>query len=394
MWSVCVGAVLMESAVSAPDRPADAWKPRSVAIVHDYLNQRGGAERVVAEMAAMWPGARVYTSLYRPGSAHPDFERLDVHTSPLDRLPVDRRFRMLAPLYPLAFRSLGTLAQELVISSSSGWAHAVRTAPDSLHVVYCHTPAHWLYATDDYVGERRWRPFVAPLVAPFRRWDRRAARRADAYIANARAVGDRIREAYGLDAEVVHPPVDVGRFTPRPRGERLLVVTRLLPYKRVDLAVRAATRIGIGLDVVGDGPELERLRSIAGPGVNFLGRVNDDATVTVLLETCWALCVPGAEDFGIVAVEALAAGKPVVAFARGGAMETLQEGVSAAFFDRLSVDDLVDAMRRAELIATSPEQLSARAQRFSPAAFAVNLRAAIARAHARREAGATDARPG
>ena len=355
-----------------------------MAIVHDYLNQRGGAERVVVAMAAIWPQAPVYTSLYRRDSAHQDFERLEVRTSMLDRLPVDRRFRALAPLYPLAFSSFGTLSQELVISSSSGWAHAVRTSPESLHVVYCHTPARWLYATDDYIGERRWRPLVAPALAPFRRWDRNAARRADAYVVNSELVRARVRAAYGIEAEVVHPPVDIGRFTPRPRGERLLVVTRLLPYKRVDLAVEAATELGVGLDVVGDGPELERLRSIAGSNVTFHGRVGDDSTVTELLETCKAVCVPGAEDFGIVAVEALAAGKPVVAFARGGALETLEDGVSAAFFEQPEVEAVAGAIRRVEAIDTSPERLAALAERFSGQAFAINLLEAVQRAHARR----------
>jgi glycosyltransferase involved in cell wall biosynthesis len=360
-----------------------------VAIAHDYLNQRGGAERVVVELAAIWPQAPVYTSLYRPDSANPDFRQLDVRTSVLDRVPVDRGFRALAPLYPLAFRSLGALSQELVVSSSSGWAHAVRTAPESLHVVYCHTPARWLYATRDYVGDRARRHLVSPLLGPFRRWDRSAAHRADRYIANTQLVRDRIRDVYGLDADVVYPPVDTKRFTPRPRGDRLLVISRLLPYKRVDLAVLAASRSGLGLDVVGDGPELGRLKSLAGPTVEFHGRVGDGA-VTELIEGCSALCVPGAEDFGIVAIEALAAGKPVIAFARGGVLETLDDGVSAALFRRPDVDAVLDAITRCDRIATGPEGLAAIADRYSKAAFADQLRAAVQRAHERRLPAAGD----
>ena len=361
----------------------EPWQPRSVAIVHDYLNQRGGAERVVVAMAGIWPAAPIYTSLYRSGSTHGDFAGREIRTSPLDRLPVDRRFRLLAPLYPLAFRSLGTLSQELVVISSSGWAHGVRTAPESLHVVYCHTPARWLYATGDYLGRRRLGGLARLPLAPFRRWDRTAARRADAYIANARLVRDRIRVAYGIDAEIVHPPVDVARFSPRPRGERLLVISRLLPYKRVDLAVDAATRLGLGLDVVGDGPELDRLRARAGSGVEFHGRV-DDRAATELIESCRAVCIPGAEDFGIVPVEALAAGKPVVAFAQGGALETLEDGVSAAFFATPDVDAMIAAIAVCDRLEAPPERLAQIAQRFSPAAFAANLTAAIGRAHARR----------
>jgi glycosyltransferase involved in cell wall biosynthesis len=356
-----------------------------VAIVHDYLNQRGGAERVVLELASIFTEAPIFTSLYRPDSTFPKFREHVIHTSPLDRLPVDRGFRNCFPFYPAAFRAFGTLEHDLVVSSSSAWAHSVRTAPSSLHVVYCHTPARWLYGKD-YLGSSRRQAALMPARGLLRRWDRGAARRADLYVANSDEVRRRIARHYGIEAPVVHPPVDVDRFTPRPRGERLLVVSRLLPYKRIDAIVDTATRAGLGLDVVGSGPALADLRRRAGRTVTFHGRL-PDRDVTRLMETCRAFCLPGHEDFGIGPVEAQAAGKPVVAFRAGGALETVEEGVTGVFFDRYGKDAILDAIARCDAIETSPEEIAAGARRFSRQAFRERLLALIeARGRSRREA--------
>jgi glycosyltransferase involved in cell wall biosynthesis len=356
-------------------RRADARARGSVAIVHDYLTQRGGAERVVLEMASIWPQAPIYTSLYRPESTFPQFRGRDVRTSPLDRLPVDDGFRNLFPLYPAAFRAFGTLRQSLVISSSSGWAHSVRTGEDSFHAVYCYTPARWLYG-GDHLGRSWRRQALQPVIRLARGWDRAAAARADLYIAISNGVRDRVRQRYGIDAPVVYPPVDVDRFRPRERGERLLVVSRLLPYKRVDVVVDAATRAGIGLDVVGTGPSLDDLRRRAGPSVAFHGRLQD-ADITELMEGCRAFCLPGEEDFGITPVEANAAGKPVVALAAGGALETLEEGISGSFFSRQEPDDVLDAIDRCDRIATAPEAIAVMARRFSAKTFRDRLVAVV-----------------
>ena len=364
-------------------------EPESVAVVHDYLNQCGGAERVALELARMWPAAPIYTSLYRPTSTFPGFAERDVRVSALDRVPVDAGFRALAPLYPLAFRAFGSLSQEVVISSSSGWAHGVRTAPESVHIVYCHTPARWLYRADEHLGRSPGRLLLAPLTRALRTWDRAAAARADIYVANCENVRRRIRAVYARDAEVIHPPVDVERFRPRPRGDRLLVVSRLLPYKRVDLLVRSANRSGLGLDVVGVGPSLRDLRGIAGPTVTFHGRV-DDPTMKELLESCRALCMAATEDFGIVPLEANAAGKPVVAYGSGGVLETQQDGVTAALFDELDEEAVLAAIERADALDASPSDLAAAASRFSVAEFRRRFRAlvfeALAERHARGEA--------
>jgi glycosyltransferase involved in cell wall biosynthesis len=348
----------------------------SVAIAHDYLNQRGGAERVVVELARIFPGAPVYTSLYRADSTFPEFARLDVRTSPIDRLPVDTRFRTLLPLYPAAFRALSPLHEDIVVSSSSGWAHGIRTDPDSIHVVYCHTPARWLYETEAYLPGGPKRALTAPLRGALRRWDRNAAHRADLYLANSEHVSRRIRAAYGIEARVLHPPVRTDGLRPTTRGDRLLVISRLLPYKRVDLIVDAASEAGLGLDVVGTGPSLDELRARAGSSVTFHGRVEEDSLRELLLG-CRALCFPGSEDFGIVPVEANAAGKPVIGFAEGGVLETQVEGRTATFFGEPTPAAALDAIRRADALETSPEQIARNAERFSPAVFKSGMLAAV-----------------
>lgn len=349
---------------------------QEVVLVHDYLNQRGGAERVVLELARMFPQAPIYTSLYKPGSTFPEFAQAAIHTTFLDRLAVDKGFRTLFPAYPAAFRSMGTLDADLVISSSSGWAHAVRTRARAFHAVYCYTPARWLYGST-YQGASRGQALVRPLLGGFRRWDRRAAIRADLYIAISTEVRKRIAWTYGRDAPVVYPPVDTARFSPRPRGERLLVVSRLLPYKRVDLIVDAATQAGVPLDVVGAGPALADLRARAGGMVTFHGRLEDQA-ITELFESCRAFCLPGAEDFGITPVEAQAAGKPVVAFAAGGALETIEDGVSGVLFHEQTPEAVRAALVACDELTSAPEQIAALAERFSVQAFRESLTRALA----------------
>jgi glycosyltransferase involved in cell wall biosynthesis len=358
---------------SLPDAPpvSDLGE---VTIVHDYLNQRGGAERVVLEMSKLQPAAPIFTSLYRRGSTFEEFRTLDVRTAPLDQLPVDRRFRALFPLYPAAFRAFGEVDADVVISSSSGWAHRVQTTERAFHVVYCHTPPRWLWA--EYGGARFGQALLSTVARSARRGDRRAALRTDMYIANSLETKKRISRAYGIDAPVVYPPVEIERFTPTPRGDRLLVVARLVGHKRVDLAVDAATELGIGLDVVGTGPELAKLRLRAGPTVAFHGRLSDDA-VTALYQGCRALIMPGYEDFGITPVEAQAAGKPVIALAEGGALETVEDGVSGALFKEREVPSVIDAIRRCDDMEAEPRVLRALAARFSPGEFRRSLTAAI-----------------
>ncbi len=350
-----------------------------VALVHDYLNQRGGAERVALELATMHPEATLATSLYRPNSTFPEFARCTIATSYLDRLPVDRGFRALLPLFPSAMRDLGVLDADVVIASSSAWAHGVRTTDRAFSVVYCHNPARWLYGAE-YLDVTSFEQRLArPLFSTLRRWDQRAAQRADLYIANSENTRRRIAEVYGRDAAVVPPPVDTDRVSALPRGERLLVASRLLAYKRIDLVVEAATRAGLPLDVVGKGPELAVLRALAGPTVTFHGTVTD-TEMTRLMEQCRAFCLPGEEDFGMTCVEAQAAGKPVVAFAGGGALETVVEGRTGAFFTEQTPDVFLEALRRCDAMDADHHHIAAHAEQFSRGAFRQRIAAVIATA--------------
>jgi glycosyltransferase involved in cell wall biosynthesis len=361
--------------VARVPEPGDDLTHGRVAIVHDYLNQRGGAEKVVLEMSNRWPQAPIYTSLYRPDSTFDEFRGRDIRTSFLDRLPVDRSFRNLFPLYPAAFWSFGEIDADVVIASSSGWAHMARAVKGAAHVVYCYTPARWLYR-DDYLNSggrnARRQAVLAPFGRGLRRFDAHAARRADAYVAISAGIRTRVHSAYGLDASVVYPPVHTERLRPSARGERLLVISRLLPYKRVDLVVAAARKLGLGLDVVGDGPLYDDLRRSAGPRTTFHGAASDE-TVAQLLETCSTVCVAGEEDFGIVAVEAQAAGKPVVAYGRGGACETVADGVTGVLFEEQTVACVASAIAAGEKLTTPPEVLAATAARFSVSAFVAGL---------------------
>lgn len=366
---------LHDPAGARPDADAPSRIAGDVVLVHDYLNQRGGAERVALELARMHPEAPLYTSIYRPESTFPDFADIDVRTSPLQRLPVDQHFRALFPLYPWAFSALGELDADVVISSSSAWAHAVKTSPRAFHVVYCYTPARWLYGAK-YMNHPKSGAILERALGPVRAWDRHVAKRPDLYIAISKQSQARIKLAYGIDAPIVYPPVDIERFTPKPRGERLLVVSRLLPYKRVDVIVAAATEMGIGLDVVGVGPELPRLQAMAGPTVEFHGAASDEV-VTELMEGCRAFVLPGEEDFGLTPVEAQAAGKPVIAFGAGGALETVADGLSGVFFIRHNEASVIDAIERCDGLAADCEQLNAGAHRFARASFRANLSAIV-----------------
>ncbi len=357
-----------------------------VAIVHDYLNQCGGAERVVLALADIWPAAPIYTSLYRAESTFPGFAGRDVRASFLDRLPADRAFRGLLPLYPAAFRQFGEIDADVVLASSSGWAHMARASPRALHIVYCYTPARWLYGMD-YLrtatrGSRR-QTLISPALGVLRRMDRQAFLRADLCVATSLHVQRKMSAAYGIHAQIVPPPVDVHRFRPTPRGERLLVVARLLPYKNVDLIVRAATRAGIGLDVVGDGPMLRGLRELAGPTVTIHGSVSDEVVVE-FMEGCRAVCVAAEEDFGLVAVEAQAAGKPVVAYGRGGSLETVLDGVTGVFFDELTEESVLAAVTASDRLDALPDEIAAHARQFSRDAFRAHLGQTIGEALALR----------
>lgn len=352
-----------------------------VALVHDYLTQRGGAERVVLALHRLFPDAPIYTSVWDPDRTFREFRSATVHTSVLQRLP-PQGFRWWLPFYPLVFEHFDLDDYDLVISSSSGWAHGARTA--GRHVVYCHNPARWLYQQAAYFADGGPAPMwtakvLLPLLGALRRWDSFVARRPTTYIANSHVVAGRIARIYRRTAAVVHPPVDLDRMARVRRGlaRHYLVVARLLPYKRVDLALQACARRNAPVVVVGDGPARAALERSAPSCATFVGRV-DDATLTELYGGARALIHAGEEDFGIVPLEAMAAGVPVVAYAAGGALETMIDGVTGALFDAQDEPSLSAALDRLESMRWDPTVLRARASEFSEERFHTRMLEALA----------------
>jgi len=370
-------------------RTARGSEATSPALVHDYLVQVGGAERCLEEFAGLFPGAPIYTAVLDP-SRFPALIRdpgRRIVTSFLQRVPLPRRiYRAYLPLYPLAFELLDLRGHDLVISSSSAFAKGVLTDPGACHICYCYTPMRFAW---DYHGfaTREVGPlarfFLPPLVGGLRVWDRVSADRVDQFVAISRVVAERIRKFYGRESTIIYPPVPTGEFRPWSAEERAgaaregrdayLVVSRLAPYKRIDVAVEAFNQLRRPLVVIGDGRDMGRLRRMAGPTIRFLGRVSD-GEVRAWLATCRALIWPGEEDFGLVPVEALASGRPVVAYGAGGVLEIVEEGVSGVFFTPQVPEALAAAVLRSEQIAWDPERLSRRAAQFDTRVFRESFR--------------------
>jgi glycosyltransferase involved in cell wall biosynthesis len=307
-----------------------------VALVHDFLLDLRGGERVFLELCRMWPEADVYTAVYDEDGTDGRFAGRNIHTSFLQRLrPSARTFRVLFPLYPAAIESFDFSGYDLVVSSSSAWAHAVLCDQSTLHVSYCHNP--FRYAWNDCestLASRRnpvTRAFLAGAFRRWRQWDRNAASRTDRYIANSRVTQERVRTYFGRESQVVYPPVDTERFSLRQVGEHYVCVGELMPHKQIDVAVAAFNQLRLPLVVVGDGPGARALRRQAGPTVTFTGRVSD-STVAEIVGGARALVMTSVEEFGIAAVESQAAGRPVIARRGGGALETILDGVTGCFW--------------------------------------------------------------
>jgi glycosyltransferase involved in cell wall biosynthesis len=353
-----------------------------VAITHDWLTSFGGGERVVRELHRMFPDAPIYTAVYDPSRVPASVREWDIRPSFLQRIPfAKRKYQLLLPLMPMAFEQFDMSGYDLVVTSSSACAKGVITSPDAVNVCYCHTPTRYIWDLyHDYTRGHRARALIAPVAHALRLWDRLSADRVDHFVANSYEVASRIRRHYRRDSELIYPPVDVDRIVPdgRDPDDFYLVVSRLVPYKRVDLAVQAANRLGRRLVVVGDGTERRRLEALAGPTVEIRGWQSDEA-VAELLARCRAFLFPGWEDFGISAVEAQAAGRPVVAYGRGGALETVVDGKTGVLFEEQTVDSLAEAMLRAERIALDPGVCRRNAERFGADVFRAKLGAAIER---------------
>lgn len=361
-----------------------------VALVHDWLNQYGGAEVVLEALHEMFPEAPVYTSLFDAQAMPAAYRAWDIRTSFLSNAPLIRRaFRAYLPLYPLAFEQFDLRGYDLVLSSSSSWAKGVITTPETLHVCYCHAPMR--YCWDVYYEERlrRRRLLRGPLAAAIsllRLWDVDSANRVDRFVANSHFVAAKISKYYRRDATVIYPPVDTEFFHPSPEnGDYFLIVARLRPYKRVDLAVEAFTRSGLPLKIIGVGEEMARLQQSAGKNVQFLGFVSREALRDTLAR-CRALVAPGKEDFGLAPVEAMACGRPVIAYGAGGLLETVQDGRTGILFAEQSVTSLLAALQRFEDAAFDKDLLRRHALTFDAGTFRDNLGRLIEESMARRQA--------
>ncbi len=352
-----------------------------IALVHDWLNQIGGAENVLEAMVVLYPGAPVYTSMYAPDRMPDRYRTWDIRTTWMDRLPgIHVHHQPYLPVYPLAWSQLYLGEYDVVLSNKSGFCHGVQV-DGALHICYCLAPTRYLWQLDHYIEREGLSAATAAILRPvvrlLRRWDYEAAQRVDHFIAISSEIQQRIDRFYNRQSVIIYPPVETARFVPAGRTEDYyLVVSRLIPYKRVDLAVQACTRLDRPLIVAGDGRDRERLEAMAGPTVTFLGRV-PDAELPDLMARCRAFIFPGLEDFGIAPVEAQAAGRPVIAYRGGGALDTVVEGETGLFFDRQSVDALCQALERFETLHFDPSRCRANAGRFDRAVFDRELAAFV-----------------
>lgn len=321
--------------------------------MHDFLVKLGGAERVLKVFADMFPNAPIYTLLYDEKVCSKVFPQSRVRTSFLQKMPelLRRRQRYLFPLMPFAIESFDLSKFDLVLSSSNAYAHGVLVPSNAQHICYCHSPMRyaWDY-THEYLEEQNIGPVyrfaVSRILHNIRQWDQIASERVDTYIANSHHVNRRIQKYYRRSSEILYPPVDTRKFKINSKhGDYFLIVSTLSPYKKIGLAVQLFNKIGKRLVVIGDGSELKYLRGAAAPNVEILG-YQDDLKTKEYLENCRALIFPGEEDFGITPVEAMACGKPVLAYGEGGALETVMPGVSGEFFYESTIESMEDGLGR------------------------------------------------
>ena len=349
-----------------------------IALIHDWLNQIGGAEDVLETMTGMFPDAPIYTSMYWREGMPPAYRSWDIRTTWMDRLPgIYSHHQPYLPLYPLAFTGLDLSNYDVVLSNKSGFCHGVRSN-GAVHVCYCLTPTRYVWEFEEYAAREALPPAVKaalrPVIRLLRRWDYRAAQRVDHFVAISSEIQARIRHYYGRDSTIIHPPVDTARFEPAPtHGDYYLIVSRLVPYRRIDLVVQAFNQLDLPLIIAGDGRDRDALEKLAGPNVTFLGRV-PDADLPELYARCRAYVLPGVEDFGIAPLQAQAAGRPVIAYRAGGALDTVVEGETGAFFDEPTPEALAAAARAFDPDTIDSRACAQNAARFDASVFRRKLR--------------------
>ena len=345
-----------------------------LAVVHDYLNQFGGAERCISALNELFPEAPIYTAIYDQNKMPENFGRMEIQTSFMQHLPfVFPLFKLYFPIYPLAFESFDLSSYEVILSSSSAYAKGIKRTRDQLHICYCYTPMRFAWRYADYVEKEAFpdwlKLFLQYLIEPIKRWDQKNSAGVDHFIAISRAVAERIKKIYGRESVIIYPPVETDLFQPSNiDGDYFLIVSRLNAYKRIDLVIEAFNQLGLPLKVIGDGPLRQELTKRAGSNIEFLGRLSDSKIAKYLAE-CRALIFPGEEDFGIVPVEAMSAGRPVIAYKTGGALETIVAGETGLFFEPQTAQALVQALTKFNFMVFNKQKIRANALRFAKQVF-------------------------
>lgn len=320
-----------------------------LAIVHDYLNQYGGAERVIEILHELYPDAPIYTSIYLQENLPDSFKKMNIKTSYMQKLPfVKKLFKYYLLFYPKAFESFDLEEYDIILSSSSAFSKGIIPGKNSLHICYCYTPTRFIWSYFNYIKKENYGFIISKLlpliIKKLKVWDLKTLKRIDYFVAISENVKGKILRDYDRDSEVIYPPVECKKFKVSDViGKYFLIVSRLNSYKNIDLVVRACSTLGMHLKIVGTGPFRKKLEKIAGPCVEFLGRVSD-ADLIKLYGSCRSFIFPGEEDFGIAPLEAQASGRPVIAYARGGALETVVSGLTGLFFTESTVESIISAI--------------------------------------------------
>lgn len=354
-----------------------------IALVHDWLNQIGGAEDVLGTMSSMYAGAPIYTSMYWREGMPTAYRAWDIRTTWMDRLPgIYRHHQPYLPLYPAAFGGLDLSEYDIVLSNKSGFCHGVETG-DAVHVCYCLAPTRYVWDFESYAAREALpgalKVGLRPLIRTLRRWDYRAAQGVDHFVAISQEIQERIRRYYRRESTVIHPPVETGRFAPATdHDDYYLIVSRLVPYKRIDLAIEAFNQLGRPLVIAGEGRDRDSLEALAGPTVTLLGYVPDE-DLPQLFARCRAYILPGVEDFCIAPVQAQAAGRPVIAYGAGGTLDTVIDGETGTFYSEQTAEALAACVRSFDPDTISPDTCRANAERFDTAVFRERLRRFVQR---------------
>lgn len=356
-----------------------------IALVHDYLVQYGGAERVLETFCEIFPNAPIFTMVYDEKLTNSAFKNRKIRTSFLQKIPfISSHHRAYPLLMPMAIESLDLSGFDVVLSDSNSYAKGIITGPETLHITYCHTPMR--YAWDDCHRHMRefsyskiTRKFLPFGMSYLRLWDKISAERPDKYIANSKFVSNRIKKYYNKDAEVIYPPVNINNFHITDKVENYyLIVGRALPYKRFDIVVEAFNELGTPLKIIGKGPETERLKKTAKSNIEFLGYLNDRETAEYYSK-CQALIFPSEEDFGITPLEAMASGRPVIAYKSGGALETVIEDKTGIFFKEQTANAIVEAIKSFQENKFNSEEIRAHAKKFDKEIFKNNIQTMVER---------------